>query len=176
MTAKEAMEQLAAGSDEALDVILYELGYLNKAYRLARRQTKNHHDAEGLSWEVALAVWGARTSYDPGQEFDPYFNAIVRNRLAKYYERRERNRQRRAALEANAEALAPSADDPTAAVEGREQADRAVRLLSERERHVLACRLDGQSIVEIAEAQGVSRGAVDSILKRLRQKLRKALE
>lgn len=176
MTAKECMEQLAAGSDEALDVILYELGYLNKAYRLARRWTINHHDAEALSWEVAVAIWRGRKTYDPGREFDRYFNAIVRNLLLKYRERTPRDQQLRADLEAGAEALSPSADNPTAEVEAREQVEWAMSRLSEREQFVLECRLNGLSIEQIADALCVSRDAVDSILKRLRKKLRKAIE
>ncbi|HLQ65877.1 MAG TPA: RNA polymerase sigma factor [Candidatus Limnocylindrales bacterium] len=146
-------------------------------YRLARRITRNHDDADDVLQESYVKAYRALDRFAPDRPFGPWFLTIVARTALTWI----RNAKRRAAEPLDepgkdgsgplAERVADPAHDP-AAVERRARVERAYARLSEDHRAILALRVEGDlSYAAIAEALSIPVGTVMSRLARARESL-----
>jgi RNA polymerase sigma factor (sigma-70 family) len=146
-------------------------------YRLARRITRNHEDADDVLQESYAKAYRALDRFTPDRPFGPWFLTIVaRTALSSI-----RDSKRRSAVpldEPSVDGTAPLSDkiaDPAynaASVERRSRVERAFAKLSEDHRMVLSMRVEGDlSYAAIAEALSVPVGTVMSRLARAREAL-----
>jgi RNA polymerase sigma-70 factor (ECF subfamily) len=171
----EIVMLVVGGETDAFDELVRRTR--RRAYRLARRITRNHEDADDVVQESYVKAYRALARFDRARAFEPWFLTIVgRTALS-----RLRQAARRAAVPIDdpagedgatlAERLADPSDDP----EGRQRlldVRRAMERLSEEHRSVLALRVDADlSYAEIAETLAVPVGTVMSRLARAREAL-----
>jgi RNA polymerase sigma factor (sigma-70 family) len=146
-------------------------------YRLARRITRNHEDADDVLQESYAKAYRALDRFAPDRPFGPWFLTIVARTALSWI----RDQKRRSAVpldEPGMDGSAPLADklaDPAfdpVAVERRSRVERAFTKLSEDHRMVLAMRVEGDlSYAAIAEALSIPVGTVMSRLARAREAL-----
>ena len=149
-----------------------------RVYRLAYRLTGNQHDAEDLTQETFIRVFGSLSTYTPGT-FEGWLHRITTNLFLDQVRRRRRIR------------IEPWGDDterlPSTAGEatperGYEHANldhdvqRALDALPPEFRAaVVLCDMEGLSYEEIAVTLGIKLGTVRSRIHRGRAQLREAL-
>jgi RNA polymerase sigma-70 factor (ECF subfamily) len=153
-----------------------------QAYRLARRLTRNHEDADDVLQESYVKAYRALDRLDPKRPFAPWFYTIVtRTALSLLRSGRVRAADSLDAPgPAGEDALAERVADPRgnpATLDRWIDADRAFARLSEEHRIVLTLRVEGDlSYEEMAEALGLPAGTVMSRLARAREALLKLMD
>jgi RNA polymerase sigma factor (sigma-70 family) len=147
------------------------------AYRLARRITRNHEDADDVLQESFVKAYRALGRFELGKPIGPWFLTIVA-RTALSSVRHERRRSASPLDDPGPDGGPPLADrlaDPSwdaGPLERRIEVERAVSRLSEEHRVVLALRVEADlPYAAIAEALGVPVGTVMSRLARAREAL-----
>jgi len=151
------------------------------AYRLARRITRRHEDADDVVQDAYVKAFRALDRFALDRPFGPWFLTIVsRTALT-----RIRDGARRAAESLDApgyDGLAPLSErvaDPAVdaeTLERRLRIERAMAGLSDDHRAILALRVEGDlSYAQIAETLDVPLGTVMSRLARAREALLAAL-
>jgi RNA polymerase sigma-70 factor, ECF subfamily len=153
------------------------------AYRLARRITRNHEDADDVLQESYAKAYAALDRFTPGRPFAPWFYTIVA-RTALSHLRRGALRAAESLDDAPpggvlplAERIAdPASSDDAQALEMRWDVERAYARLSAEHRSILALRVEADlSYASIAEALEIPVGTVMSRLARAREALLEAL-
>ena len=146
-------------------------------YRLARRITRNHEDADDVLQESYVKAFRALDRFAADRPFGPWFLTIVA-RTALTWLRAGKRRAAESLDEPGRDGSAPLADriadpdDEAAALERRIQVERAYARLSDDHRVVLALRVDADlSYAAIAEVLEVPVGTVMSRLARAREAL-----
>jgi len=146
-------------------------------YRLARRITRNHDDADDVLQESYVKAYRALDRFAPDRAFGPWFLTIVA-RTALTWIRDSKRRAAEPLDEPGRDGKAPLAErvaDPSfdpGAAERRAQVERAFARLSEDHRVVLALRVEGDlPYAAIAEALSIPLGTVMSRLARARESL-----
>jgi RNA polymerase sigma-70 factor (ECF subfamily) len=151
------------------------------AYRLARRITRRHEDADDVVQDAYVKAYRALDRFSLDRPFGPWFLTIVsRTALT-----RIRDGARRAAESLDApgyDGAAPLSErvaDPgqdAEALERRLRIEQAMAALSDDHRVILALRVEGDlSYAQIAETLDVPLGTVMSRLARAREALLAAL-
>lgn len=151
------------------------------AYRLARRITRRHEDADDVVQDAYVKAYRALDRFSLDRPFGPWFLTIVsRTALT-----RIRDGARRAAESLDApgyDGSAPLSErvaDPgqdAEALERRLRIEQAMAALSDDHRVILALRVEGDlSYAQIAETLDVPLGTVMSRLARAREALLAAL-
>jgi len=148
-----------------------------QGYRLARRFTRNHEDADDVLQDSYVKAFSALDRLDPERPFGPWFYTIV-GRTALSLLRSGRVRAASSlddpgpdGGQALADRLPDTGDDP-GALERRIDVERAFARLSEDHRAVIALRVEADlSYAAIAESLGVPVGTVMSRLARAREAL-----
>jgi RNA polymerase sigma-70 factor, ECF subfamily len=150
-------------------------------YRLARRITRNHEDADDVLQESYAKAYRALDRFASDRPFGPWFLTIVARTALSWI----RDAKRRATVpldEPGKDGSAPLADkvaDPAqdpAVTERRVRVERAFARLSEDHRVVLALRVEADlSYAAIAEALSIPVGTVMSRLARAREALAETL-
>lgn len=146
-------------------------------YRLARRITRNHEDADDVLQESYVKAFRALDRFAADRPFGPWFLTIVA-RTALTWLRSGKRRAAESLDEPGRDGSAPLADriadpdDEAAVLERRIQVQRAYAKLSDDHRIVLALRVDADlSYAAIAEVLEVPAGTVMSRLARAREAL-----
>jgi len=147
------------------------------AYRLARRITRNHEDADDVLQESFVKAYRALDRFDPAKAIGPWFLTIVA-RTALSSVRRERRRSASPLDEPGqdgspplAERIADPSQDP-GSIDRLLEIERAYAQLSEEHRVILALRVEADlPYAAIAEALGIPVGTVMSRLARAREAL-----
>lgn len=146
-------------------------------YRLARRITRNHEDADDVLQESYVKAFRALDRFAADRPFGPWFLTIVA-RTALSWLRAGKRRAAESLDEPGRDGSAPLADriadpdDEAAALERRIQVERAYARLSDDHRVVLALRVDADlAYAAIAEVLEVPVGTVMSRLARAREAL-----
>jgi RNA polymerase sigma-70 factor (ECF subfamily) len=131
-------------------------------------------EAEDAAQDAMLKLHDELERWEPTRPFGAWRTRVVLNCC--------RDRLRRRAARARAEASAPEPRalpdpaDEAARGEVREVVERALRLLSPREREAFVLReLEGQATSDVAAALGVGEGSVRSLLTLARRRLRAVL-
>jgi len=168
-----------AGEIDAFDELVRRTR--RPAYRLARRITRNHEDADDVVQDSYVKAYRALPRFDLTRAFGPWFLTIVaRTALS-----RIRQGARRATVpldEPGAEGttLAERLPDATLDPAGQQSlldVERALERLSEEHRSILALRVEGDlAYGEIASALEIPVGTVMSRLARAREALLKEVE
>jgi RNA polymerase sigma-70 factor (ECF subfamily) len=163
--------RVRAGDAAAFDALVH--AYMRQAFQLAYRVVGHREDAEDLVQEAFLAAYQYLDSYDASRPFGPWLMRIVLNRGANL--RRSRAR-RETEPETDAVSPAPSALDESERAEAREQLQRALATLSDRQRMIVTLfDVDGLTSTEIGEMLELSAGTVRWHLHEARRTLRSAL-
>lgn len=148
-----------------------------QGYRLARRLTRNHEDADDVLQDSYVKAFRALDRMDTKRPFAPWFYTIV-TRTALSHLRSGKIRAADSLTDpgpSGEDALEQRIADPRANPAARDRwidAERAYARLSEEHRVVLALRVEGDlSYGEIAEALDLPVGTVMSRLARAREAL-----
>ena len=175
----EVVQLVLAGEIDAFDELVRRTR--RPAYRLARRITRNHEDADDVVQDSYVKAYRALPRFDLGRAFGPWFLTIVaRTALS-----RIRQGARRATVpldEPGAEGvtLADRLPDVTLDPAGQQRlldVERALERLSEEHRSILALRVEGDlPYAEIASALDIPVGTVMSRLARAREALLQEVE
>lgn len=168
----ELMARLGRGDLAALGVLAER--YQDRILSLSYRLLGDWHRAEDVSQETFLRLRQAAGKYEPKAKFTTWLYRIVHNLSLDQQRRTASDPASLEALQTDAEAT--SQDPP---VERRELADavqNAVAGLPDRQRQVIVLhRYEGLSHEEICEVTGWSKSAVESLLVRAYENLRKKL-
>ena len=150
-------------------------------YRLARRITRNHDDADDVLQQSYVKAFRALDRFATDRSFGPWFLTIVA-RTALTWVRDAKRRRAESLDEPGPEGEPPLGDrvaDPRhdpGAVERRVRVERAYARLSEDHRTILALRVEGDlPYAAISEALQIPVGTVMSRLARAREALVEAL-
>jgi RNA polymerase sigma factor (sigma-70 family) len=164
------LARLAAAGDGSAFWELAEAHY-DAVYRLARALLGDGPQAQDAAQEAVLRAHEGTGRYDPERAFGPWLRGIAVNVCREHMRRRGRRR----AAEAS---LADVAEVPVGA-EHQDPPDRVLQALMELEetyRVPLALfYIEDATVGEVAEALGLSEGAVRVRLHRGREKLREII-
>lgn len=159
--------------DEAAYRLLVER-HIDRAYGVALRILDNQADAEDVVQDVFLKVWTHRGRWEGGKaKFSTWLYRVVTNRCIDL-RRQPRNEE----LEAVPEPPDAQPDAVTSLHRGEVSSmlDKAMRELPEQQRIALIFSYyENLSNAQIAEVMDTTTSAVESLLKRGRQHLRKLL-
>lgn len=179
LTDDELIRLIRSGGTDAFEELVRRTR--RPAYRLARRITRNHEDADDVVQESFVKAFQAIDRFTLGKAIAPWMlTIVVRTALSSI---RQSKRRAAAALDDPgpegsvplAERVADPASDP-AALTRRLEVERAFASLSEEHRVVLALRVEGDlPYASIAEVLGVPVGTVMSRLARAREALTEAM-
>jgi RNA polymerase sigma-70 factor (ECF subfamily) len=165
------MVQVSRGDFEAFEEIVHR--HQKFAWSLAYRFTRDAAEAEDIVQEAFLRLLKASPGYRPTAGFRTYFSRIV-VRLCLDYRSKKRPEYREILPE-----ITDNVQDPESALRERETARalaNALDKLPPQQRMVLVLRhLENFNYSEIAKAMGITAKAVDSLLQRARQALRRYL-
>ncbi|HYQ96484.1 MAG TPA: RNA polymerase sigma factor [Candidatus Eisenbacteria bacterium] len=175
----EIVQLVVGGEIDAFDELVRRTR--RPAYRLARRITRNHEDADDVVQDSYVKAYRALPRFDLNRAFGPWFLTIVaRSALS-----RIRQRSRRATVPLDepgpdGATLAERIPDAALDVAGRQRlmdVEEAMAGLSEEHRAILSLRVDGDlPYSEIASALDVPVGTVMSRLARAREALLEEVE
>jgi RNA polymerase sigma-70 factor (ECF subfamily) len=170
----DLLQRLRAG-DEGAFTLLYRR-WQGRLFRFALRMCGSQALAEDVTHEVFMALMNGGNGFDPALgPLAPYLYGMARNQV-----RRGLSRDRAQGTPAEVpEPVAPSADDPQAALAAKEDVDalrRALLGLPEHYREAVAlCDLEQLSYEEAAAALGCAVGTIRSRLHRGREILAERL-
>jgi RNA polymerase sigma-70 factor (ECF subfamily) len=170
----EIIQLVLGGEIDAFDELVRRTR--RPAYRLARRITRNHEDADDVVQDSYVKAYRALARFEPGRAFGPWFLTIVaRSALSQI---RQRTRRASVPLDepgADGTTLAEKIPDAAMDVTGMQRlldVEEALERLTEEQRAILALRVDGDlPYAEIATALDVPVGTVLSRLARAREAL-----
>ncbi|MBU0608955.1 MAG: RNA polymerase sigma factor [Armatimonadetes bacterium] len=173
----DLMLQVAGGDPHAFASLVehYRVRAVNFAYRFLG----DRHDAEDLAQEAFVRVYQSRQRYRPSATFSTWFFRILSNLCLNEI----RRRKRQGLVPEPPDAASTAAPDPSASPEARyEQQElgvavrRALADLPEKQRlAVILQRYEDMDYEQIGRIVGVSRGAVDGLLSRAKESLRRRL-
>ncbi|HET6496339.1 MAG TPA: RNA polymerase sigma factor [Thermoleophilia bacterium] len=171
----ELMQRTADGDEPAFRELVDR--WRNRIARFLHFCTSNAHDAEELAQDVFVRVHGAAARYTPTAKFSTWLFTIARNLCRNWRRSRWRHDVQPVPLDEVAETLAAMDASPAAALGKAEQQHliaRAISELPERQRAALTLRAYGaMSYDEIAAVLGTSRSAVETLLFRARETMRR---
>jgi len=175
----ELVQLVLGGENDAFDELVRRTR--RPAYRLARRITRNHEDADDVLQESYIKAYRALARFQSQRAFGPWFLTIVaRTALSQI---RSGARRAAVALDAPGEGGIPLAEriaDPSQDPSERQRlidVEQAFDRLSEEHRAILALRVEGDlPYADIAAALDVPIGTVMSRLARAREALLKEVE
>ena len=168
----QLMSALARGETAALGELVFR--YQDGALALARRTLARTDGAEDVVQEAYLRVYRSAGRYRPTARFTTWLYRIVVNLC---YDRLRGNKRQAAPLDETIAAdTAAAAPDVLHAEDVARRVRSAVDALPDRQRTALTLhRYHGLSHSDISEATGWSVSAVESLLVRAYQRLRKDL-
>ncbi|HET9252077.1 MAG TPA: RNA polymerase sigma factor [Candidatus Eisenbacteria bacterium] len=179
LTDDELVRLIRGGETDAFEELVRRTS--RPAYRLARRITRNHEDADDVVQESFVKAFQAIDRFQLGRAIAPWVLTIVA-RTALSSLRQSKRRAASALDEPGPDGSAPLSEriaDPAAdpsALARRLEVERAYESLSEEHRAVLALRVEGDlPYASIAEALGIPVGTVMSRLARARESLIEAM-
>lgn len=166
------MARAAAGDQGAFRTLMAR--HFRRVYSLAFRMVPNASDAEDLAQDIFFTVWLKRAEWQPGEAaFSTWLYRVTVNRCIDFKRKRK---------PVGADQIPEQADDSpdAAALLQQHQASRILRsatlkLSNEQQAAIALFYQQGLSNAETAEILGTSVSAVESLLKRARNRLRTIL-
>ena len=163
--------------DDYTFVELYN-AYFSRVYNYVHYRVSDFHDADDLISQIFTKLFTKFEYYRPEKApFSVWIFSIARNTLTDYYRKRERNSY--TSLEETAELadIGLSLDDYVASKEMQQHLHRALTVLSQREREIIALKFwSGCTNRDIAKLTGISESNTGVILFRAMRRLRRILE
>ena len=170
----DLMARLGRGDMAALGELARR--HQNRIFSVAYRILGDWHRAEDVTQEVFLRLHQAAEKYEPQARFTTWLYRIVYNLSIDHQRKLARDFSPLESTSGETEREASAADDVAEKTELARLVRDAVNSLSERQRHVVILhRYEGLSHAEISEVTGWSRSAVESLLVRAYENLRKKL-
>jgi RNA polymerase sigma-70 factor (ECF subfamily) len=176
-----ALVRRCQDGDGAAFAELY-MEYHDRLHRFCLRRLPDRDDAEEVAQEAFLRAWRAMPTFAGDLRFYPWLTVIAKNlctdalrRRARYGELADLDRHgaRDASRVEMGECAMSSEEAVMASFDGQLAAEAMARL-SERHRHVLALReQSGLTYQQIADVEGVEVSAVETLLWRARQALKR---
>lgn len=164
------VQRMAAGDRSALAWLVQR--YQKQVWSVAYRCTQQRDEADDLTQEAFVRLWEFAPRYRPSGAVVSWLFRVVTNLCLD----RKRKRRRERPLDAAATATIEAGVDPLLEQERLDRVRSAVADLPERQRLVLMLhRFEAQSYREIAQATGWSEPAVESLLFRAYETLRRRL-
>jgi RNA polymerase sigma-70 factor (ECF subfamily) len=168
----ELLDRLALGDQSAFRILVER--HIDRMFALALRILGSRDDAEDVVQDTFLKVWSRRAEYQQGRaKFSTWLYRVVTNRCIDL-----RRRPRTEDVEAVPEPadLTPDAMSSLQRSEVAGMLDEAMNSLPEQQRiAVILSYHEEMSNADIADIMGTTVMAVESLLKRGRQQLKKAL-
>ncbi|MFZ5449646.1 MAG: RNA polymerase sigma factor [Thermodesulfobacteriota bacterium] len=166
---------MARGDQAALAELIRR--YQSRLYQVAFRLLKDHLEAEDALQEVFIKAYDHAHRFEPKATVSAWLHRITANHCLNLLRRRHPQES----LDQEDAPLVPDAGaTPLQALEEQDLSRRLEQLLEalpENQRRALVLkRFAGLSYQEIGEEMGLSAQAVDGLLKRARQFLKKSLE
>ena len=148
--------------------------HIDRAHGLALRILKNQADAEDVTQDVFVKTWTNRMSWQPGRaRFSTWLYRVIVNRCIDL---------RRAPVNEDLENIPEPADDASSAEDLIQQSqvhlqvEKAIsRLPTQQRAAIVLSYYEELSNAQVAEIMGTTIDAIESLLKRGRQKLREYL-
>lgn len=185
MIADENLVEAIASSDNAALTELYDR-YASKVYNTAISYVQNAQDAEEVTQDVFTSVYHKSTAYRGEAKVSTWIYRVTVNKSLDLI--RKRNTDKRKAFfvslyKKNSGELAfdqSTFDHPGVRLEQKENARllfKVINELPEKQKTVfILTQVEGLPQVEVGEIMNTSRKAVESLLARAKQSLRKKLE
>ena len=171
-TDEELMTAAGRGDMDAFEELVRR--HQQRAVNIAYRFLGNQPEAEDLAQQAFLNILERADSYRPTAQFTTFLYRVIANACMDY--RRKKRPQPRAFLP-DRESVSSDPGRRMAREERVEVVRKAIDGLPERQRMALVLQqYEDLSYLEIADAMGCSRAAVESLLVRARRNLRDALE
>ena len=152
--------------------------YSKKVFNLAFQFSGSREEAEDLTQDIFIKLYGSLSKYDFERSFTAWFLTLARNHLIDSYRRTKWEKRQRDDFETHAGTLA-SADDPErglALEETKRVLWQGLNLLPADVRMaVILKEIQGKSYEETAEIMGLPIGTVKSRISRGRLQLAKLL-
>ena len=169
------LKRLARGDAEALEEFVRR--HQQRVYQIAYRLLRDHLESEDAVQEVFLKVYENAHRFEPKAKVSAWLHRITANHCLNLL----RRRRPMGSLDQEEGTGPPDPGaNPLEILEERDLHRRLEELLEElpenQRRALILKRFAGLSYQEIGEALGLSPQAVDGLLKRARQFLRKALK
>lgn len=168
----DLIRRIAADDEAAFRMLVAR--HVDQAYALALRILRNAADAEDVIQDAFLRIWTGRHRFEPGRaKFSTFLCRVVINRCIDFH-----RRQRTEPLDGIAEPADPRPDVITILqrAEVNEMLEEAVAALPERQRvAILLSYHEGLGNEEIATVMETTVFAIESLLKRARERLRAVL-
>lgn len=149
--------------------------HLARAYGLARRITGSASEAEDIAQDAFLQIWQRRAHWnDDGAKFTTWLYRVVTNRAIDH---RRRPRSEDIETAGDFPSDGPDALDAIHRSQVTHRLREAQQKLPEQQRVAVALYyFEGLSAAGVADVMNTSVGAVESLLKRARQNLRRSLK
>ena len=174
-TDTELIQQIVQGDERAFDQLVSK--YQHSVFNIIYRYIGNYEDVEDVAQEVFIKIWQNAHSFKGKSKFSTWLYRIVVNQCLDY---RSKHKRKLVSLdemtekEQTPESLIVEVDH-----EQRKKAEivrKAVGDLPERQRiAIVLSKFEDKSYKEIAEIMGVSLSAVESLIFRAKESLKKKL-
>jgi RNA polymerase sigma-70 factor (ECF subfamily) len=169
------VEGLLAGDDDAIRALYARFG--RPVYTMGLRLLGSREAAEELTQDVFLAAWRKAARFDPSRGRLSTWLMTIAHNLAIDRLRRETGVTRPTLVLVDEMPDRPGLDDEEAAIAERDEALRALDVLSDAERRLLArAYFRGLTAREISEADGIPLGTVKTRLRTALIKIRRENE
>jgi RNA polymerase sigma-70 factor (ECF subfamily) len=166
---------VADGDEKAFEQLVKK--YQHAVFNTIYRYIGNYEDVEDIAQEVFIKVWHKAKSFQKKSKFSTWLYRITVNHCLHY---QSKHRQKLVSLDEMGEK--EQIPDPLIIEVDHKQQNKAeivrkaVSELSDRQRIALILsRFEDKSYKEIAEIMGISLGAVESLIFRAKQALKKKL-
>lgn len=152
--------------------------YSKKIFNLAYQFAGSREEAEDLTQDIFIKLYGSLSKYDFERSFTAWFLTLARNQLIDTYRRTKWEKRQRDDFETHAASIA-STDDPERGL-ALEETKKVLwegldRLPNEVRMAVILKEIQGKSYEETAEIMGLPIGTVKSRISRGRLQLAKLL-
>ena len=163
-----------AGDKAAYKQVLSESSEMIRGFLYAR--ISNRQAADEIVQEALLAIHKARHTYDPRRPFIPWMMTLARYKYVDYLRKWEKTQKLEVGDE-QLEQMAVTKQASSANEQLGEVMSKALNMLSEEQRTlVLALKVEGLSVRDMADKLGKSEAAVKVSAHRAYKKLRQKLE
>jgi len=154
--------------------------HLNRLYRLAWRFTGNKHDAEDLVQDLLLKLYPRVEELEKLDKPGPWLARVLYRQYVDSYRSQQRSpihyTEDEASLYESQQDPSPSPTQQVQTIQAVNQIQATLDQLNEEQRMVVVLHdVEGYSLQEIGDIQGVSIGTIKSRLHRARNKLQELL-
>ncbi|HLX88128.1 MAG TPA: RNA polymerase sigma factor [Acidimicrobiales bacterium] len=169
---RELVTRAQAGDRSAFDDLY--LRYSRRLYRFCLRRLHDSHEAEDVAQEAFARAWRALPSFGGDRRFYPWLSVIASHLCTDVLRRRNRSTPVAEFHQSNVASVEDGGEELMIAAVDSEMVARAFTRLSDRHQRILNLREgSGWSYQRIADHEGVGITAVETLLWRARQALKR---